>query len=199
MELHLHRFLPRTYANGPGARAGVWVQGCSLCCPGCFNPETHGITGGTRIEAGALAERILELAPTIEGITTSGGEPLLQATALTELLTSVRSRSSLSVILFTGYTWNELPAILPTSTAKKLLSLVDVVIAGRYDFRNHLAQSLRGSANKTFHFLTDRYSFADLQAVPPVEIILDADGNVLQTGMTPIRLQGIDEKGTNNE
>ena len=39
--LRLHRFIPRTEVEGPGARACVWVQGCHLACPGCFNPETH--------------------------------------------------------------------------------------------------------------------------------------------------------------
>ena len=42
MTLRLHGFLPRSRANGPGWRSVVWVQGCSLGCPGCFNPQTHG-------------------------------------------------------------------------------------------------------------------------------------------------------------
>ena len=41
MTLRLHAFLPRSRANGPGWRSVVWVQGCSLGCPGCFNPQTH--------------------------------------------------------------------------------------------------------------------------------------------------------------
>ncbi len=41
MTLRLHAFLPRSRANGPGWRSVVWVQGCSLGCAGCFNPQTH--------------------------------------------------------------------------------------------------------------------------------------------------------------
>jgi len=51
MTLRLHAFLPRSRANGPGWRSVVWVQGCSLGCPGCFNPQTH-----DRAEAGEVAE-----------------------------------------------------------------------------------------------------------------------------------------------
>ncbi|NJO00209.1 MAG: 4Fe-4S cluster-binding domain-containing protein, partial [Anaerolineales bacterium] len=38
--LRLHQFLPQSRVNGPGLRAVLWVQGCSLGCPGCFNPQT---------------------------------------------------------------------------------------------------------------------------------------------------------------
>jgi pyruvate-formate lyase-activating enzyme len=39
--LRLHQFLPSSHTNGPGLRAVLWVQGCSLGCPRCFNPATH--------------------------------------------------------------------------------------------------------------------------------------------------------------
>ena len=37
----IHAIEPRSRANGPGARFVVWLQGCTLGCPGCFNPATH--------------------------------------------------------------------------------------------------------------------------------------------------------------
>ncbi|MGD0006352.1 MAG: 4Fe-4S cluster-binding domain-containing protein, partial [Anaerolineaceae bacterium] len=39
--LNLHHFEPLSLVNGPGKRSVVWVQGCTLNCPGCFNPQTH--------------------------------------------------------------------------------------------------------------------------------------------------------------
>ena len=41
MRIRLHAFEPASRANGPGPRAAVWFQGCTLGCPGCFNPDTH--------------------------------------------------------------------------------------------------------------------------------------------------------------
>ena len=41
----LHAFVPASRANGPGLRAVVYVQGCSLQCAGCWNPDTHKFRG----------------------------------------------------------------------------------------------------------------------------------------------------------
>ena len=60
---------------------------------------------------------------------------------------------------------------------------VDVLIAGRYVSAMHLGHGLRGSSNKTVHFISDRYSAQDLDDVPEVEILIDSAGDVTATGM----------------
>ncbi|MEZ4470122.1 MAG: 4Fe-4S single cluster domain-containing protein [bacterium] len=73
--------------NGPGRRVVVWVQGCSLACPGCFNPGTHPAAAGERLAASALVERILAArTPQTAGVTFSGGEPFQQAAGLAEVV-----------------------------------------------------------------------------------------------------------------
>jgi anaerobic ribonucleoside-triphosphate reductase activating protein len=130
--LRLHAFIPHSRANGPGCRAVVWVQGCTLGCPGCFNPETHDFHGGQWVGVDELFERIRALQGTIEGITVSGGEPFQQRPALLALLQRVRAETDLSVLVFTGYTWDEIQRFRETAA---LLSCIDVLIAGRYDAR----------------------------------------------------------------
>jgi anaerobic ribonucleoside-triphosphate reductase activating protein len=182
--LRVHSFLPFSHANGPGVRAVVWVQGCSLGCRGCFNPATHSFAGGEPVHVEALFGRMAALGEAIEGITVSGGEPLQQPRPLLALLQRVRRETSLSVLLFTGYTWAE---IQPMPDAAALLACVDVLIAGRYDASQRLARSLRGSANQTVHLLTDRYTMDDLQSVPSGEVIITAEGEVVVSGVDPIR------------
>ncbi len=182
-ELRMHAFWPRSLANGPGLRAVVWVQGCTLQCPGCYNPQTHSPHGGRGVTVAELLAEILAL-PDIEGVTISGGEPLQQLRPLRRLLQGVRSASKLSVILFTGYTWAEIQA-MPEHTA--LLACVDVLISGRYDARQRLARDLRGSANKEVRFLTRRYTPADLSAVPEAEVLITPEGDVLLSGIAPLR------------
>lgn len=194
MKLRLHEFLPCSFANGPGARAVVWVQGCHLRCPGCFNPDTHTFSGGQWIEAGALARTILAQSAPIEGVTLTGGEPLAQPEALTEFLSYLRAESNLSVLLFTGYRWAELPALFHhlqprLASLPRLLGCVDVLIAGRYERQQRLATGLRGSTNKTVHFLTNRYNPQDIEAVPESELILAADGSIFLSGIAPPRLE----------
>jgi anaerobic ribonucleoside-triphosphate reductase activating protein len=182
--LRLHRFLPSSRANGPGTRAVVWVQGCSLGCPGCYNPQTHAHAGGNLIAGDNLFQQIDALGDFIEGITISGGEPLQQLRPLLVLLRRVRAETRLSALMFSGYSWDEIHRM---PQAEELLSCLDVLVAGRYDETRRAARDLRGSANKTVHFLTPRYGPADLEQVPPAEVIITAAGEVVMSGIDPLR------------
>lgn len=187
--LRINCFLPLSHANGPGARAVIWVQGCTLGCAGCFNPQTHPPDGGELVAVGDLFERIAALGKAIEGISVSGGEPMQQPLPLLTLLRRVRQETSLSVLVFTGYTWEE---IQRRPAAMALLACVDVLVAGRYDDSQGLAPEnvnerfLRSSANQTVHLLTDRYRMDDLRSVPTAEVIITVEGEVVVSGVDPI-------------
>src|SRR5262249_23238517 len=142
-------------------------------CPGCFNPATHPFAGGDLVSVEDLSRRIVALGDGIEGITVSGGEPLQQRGGLLALLQPLRAKTRLSVLVFTGFTGEEVQRM---PEAHALLGCLDVLIAGRYDASRHLARNLRGSANKTAHFLTGRYGPADLREVPEAELVITADG-----------------------
>jgi anaerobic ribonucleoside-triphosphate reductase activating protein len=184
--LKIHQLLNASRTNGPGLRAVVWTQGCSLGCPGCFNPETHDFKPGERVSIDVLASTLLDLAPGIEGITISGGEPFQQAPALAELLHIVRRSSPLSVIVFSGYT---LPELNKIPAASRVLASIDLLIAGRYVQASRLAAGLVGSVNKTLHFLTPRYTSSDLESVPEAEVIINPDGGVVLSGIHPLAWQ----------
>src|SRR5512142_2285205 len=91
VSIRVHSFLESSRSNGPGNRAVLWVQGCSLGCPGCFNPETHPTDPAELIPVDELVKRIQKLSPDLEGLTISGGEPLQQRRAVQALLEQVRS------------------------------------------------------------------------------------------------------------
>jgi anaerobic ribonucleoside-triphosphate reductase activating protein len=143
--------------------------------------------GGKLFHVSDLFERIHDLDNTISGITISGGEPLQQANALISLLERIRAETNLSVILFTGFCWEEIQRL---PCREVLLACVDVLLAGRYHARQRIARGLRGSANKTVHFLTARYSAADLDAVPEAEVIIGRDGTTILSGIAPVVLPG---------
>ena len=178
--LQIHDVLPYSRANGPGVRAVIWMQGCTLACPGCFNPDTHPTTGGERVSVDSLFEWLIELGDGVEGITISGGEPLQQPAVLLAFLSRVRPETKLSILLFTGYTWEEVQEL---PGASEVLSSIDVLIAGRYEYVQRLACGLRGSANKTIHLLSDRYRLGDLQSTPPAEVIITERGEVIVSGI----------------
>jgi anaerobic ribonucleoside-triphosphate reductase activating protein len=184
--LRIHKFIPLSYANGPGRRAVFWTQGCSLGCLGCFNSDTHHLSGGRDISLESLISQILALDQAIEGITISGGEPLQQRAAVTELLRRIRSETSLSAIMFTGYTWNEIQQ-MPGS--EFLLGSIDVLISGRYNVNKHLARNLIGSANQTLDLLTDRYSSEEIESVPSAEVVISENGEIVMSGIDPLGME----------
>jgi len=180
--LRLHAFVPRSRANGPGWRAVIWTQGCSIRCSGCFNPETHDPTGGELVAIDALFSRIVALGDTIEGITISGGEPLDQPLSLALLLNRVRRETALSVVLFTGYTWAVLSAI---PHVPDLLACVDVLLAGPYRPLSSNTGNDSTDDWKSVHFLTKRYNAADMHAGPDAEAVIQPDGSVVLSGLHP--------------
>ncbi len=137
---------------GPGNRYGLWVQGCNRRCPGCVAEKSQDLNGGTLIDVGGLAWEII--CTDIEGLTISGGEPFLQAKALAELVTLIREKKDIGVIVYTGYLLEELKDV---PDAEFFLEQIDLLIDGPYIKELDDGKSLRGSSNQRVHTLTDRY------------------------------------------
>ncbi len=183
LTLRVHQMVASSLANGPGKRAVIWLQGCTLACPGCFNPQTHPSATGKTASIEQIDNWLRSLDGSIDGLTISGGEPLQQLKPLTALLHKVRARTDLPTILFTGYTWqevNQMPGV------KKLFKLVDLILAGRYMVDQRAASHLIGSRNKTVHFLSSAYQPDDLSAVPEAEVLIDPSGDILLSGIDPV-------------
>lgn len=172
MFINVARTLPLSSANGPGDRYVIWVQGCPLECPGCWNQDTWSFEKKSQRAVSDIAAEIIST-PGIEGVTFTGGEPFAQATSLS-LLAGIIKGAGLSLFIFTGYELNEL--IKPEH--KRLLLHADVVITGRY------VESLRcsdlpwrGSSNQEVHFLSGRYGPDSMANSPAIEFHLSHDSS----------------------
>lgn len=188
--LNVHAIVPGSRANGPGIRTVVWVQGCSRRCPGCFNPETHDRAARRLIVPEDLVQLIEAVSPRCEGVTVSGGEPLEQAAALLSFLKGLRRNTSLSAMLFSGYTLNE---VLELPSGPDIVAHLDVLVAGPFIQEQRVAKGLLGSSNQHIHVLTDRYALSDLLETPCAEITIDAQGHIGLSGLDPPCLSPIDE------
>lgn len=153
--LRLHNLLSPTKALGPYSRAAVWLQGCHRRCEGCMTPDSRPLDGGFEVSVAELAQA-LTAEEGIEGITVSGGEPFLQAQALARLLTQVRA-AGLGVIIYTGYTLEQLRAMEDEAVHQILNELTDILIDGEYVDALNDGAPLRGSSNQRVLHLTDRY------------------------------------------
>ncbi len=169
-----------TDTEGPGRRYAIWVQGCTLHCPSCCNPEYLTPKGGTVTSIAELVERVEASAS--EGISLLGGEPFEQAGPLARFAEAVRARGY-SVTIFSGYTLAELRE---RGDAGPLLAACDLLIDGRYD-RDKPDTTRRwiGSTNQELHFLSDRYSPSDPQFSEPDGVELRLDNGVVTINGRP--------------
>ncbi len=139
-----------SFVDGPGIRFTVFCQGCPHHCVGCHNPATHDFSGGYECEIEKILDAV-EKNPMLDGITFSGGEPLCQPEAFLELAREIRSRfPQLNIVIFTGYTYEELQQMWEGHPAlKALLDLTDYLIDGRYmEKQRDLTLQFRGSQNQ---------------------------------------------------
>ncbi len=182
--MNLHSRLRVSNANGPGRRSVIWVQGCSLACQGCFNPQTHTFENGS--EGGSVSELVdWVIENSVDGLTVSGGEPFQQLPEVMELCSKLR-KMGLTTIVLTGYTKFQ---VLSRASMQDLRNAFDVVIAGPYLPSKHIASGLRGSDNKEYLFFSDAYSLRDFQMLPQAEIVIKQDGSLSVTGMNVPFLQ----------
>lgn len=183
--LNIAKTLSRSRANGPGVRAVVWVQGCTIGCDGCYSPHSHPHKRVNLVDPEDLAGWICDLEG-IEGVTVSGGEPFEQADGVLALVNAVQSiRPELSWFLFTGFTHETLKAT-EHDAVQTLLECADMLSSGPFLPEQHENGLLwRGSTNQSLVYLSDRYSpeqEADWVQTSPIEEVFLKDNRLEYTG-----------------
>lgn len=147
---------------GPGVRAGIWVQGCTIGCPGCVARDTWDGGGGSAVDVGAVLDWLRGIDGPVDGVTVSGGEPFQQPAAVADLLDGIadwrrgRVRDSgaageVDILVYSGYPWSRLSR---TPRLAAVLDRCDAVIAGPYVARRNTGVALRGSDNQRVVALT---------------------------------------------
>ena len=89
MKGRIHSFESLAALDGEGLRYAVFFAGCPLRCAYCHNPDTWSASGGREMGAEELTRKIVRYKPYFGesgGVTFSGGEPLLQAEFLEEMI-----------------------------------------------------------------------------------------------------------------
>ena len=191
----LHGFVPVSRANGPGRRAVLWFQGCTLNCPGCWNPESHPFEGASLAGGNDIIQRVTTLhrAGEIEGLTFSGGEPMQQASSVLELIERLREADAtppLTFGMFTGYTVGELDqgryftfneCLEKTTVWQQIRARLDFAVMGRYNRLAPGTKPLRSSRNQKLHLFTARYEESDF-GEQIVEVSITENGAATITG-----------------
>lgn len=190
--LNVAKTLSHSRANGPGVRAVIWVQGCTIGCPGCYNAFTHPHEKRTLATPSAIAEWVSSLEG-IEGVSFSGGEPFEQAKAVRETVVAIREKNPhLTFFAYSGFDVE----VLQQNTNEEvvgLLSELDMLSTGPYVHSKRQSNLLwRGSTNQKLHYLTGIYNERqelDWKLTSPVEEF-HFDGEI-------IHFTGFEGRGSN--
>ena len=181
--LRIAHILERSQANGPGERFVAWTQGCTLACAGCINRSWSWAAESQEMRNLTPPELLAMIPPDVTGVSLSGGEPMQQhPETLRRFLQLCRLRG-LSTLMFSGYSLEE---IRQHPERRLALLYLDVLVAGRFELGKRVQdQPLIGSTNQQVHFISKRYSVADLERVVPMEIKINMDtGTSVKTGIT---------------
>jgi len=178
---------------GPGKRAGIWVQGCTIGCHGCASRDTWEADPSRLVDVEQLVDWLATL-PNLQGLTVTGGEPFQQPDAVQALLDAVHAQAAeqqrvIDILAYSGYTYGALTRRAGTA---EVLARCDAVITGPYVDRLNPGGPWRGSANQKLVILSqlgrERFGPAEDTAGGERRLQLSSDGRRL-------RLIGIPDRG----
>ena len=125
--------------DGVGYRTVLFLQGCNLHCKGCQNKSTWDINKGIKKDVGELAIELRQRCFN-KKLTISGGEPLMQAGALQELLEKLKD---FNLCLYTGHEIHDVP--------QDILHYLKYIKVGRFvEELKTTTQAFVGSSNQKF-------------------------------------------------
>jgi len=160
--------------DGLGIRTVIWTQGCSHNCPFCQNPSTHAFDGGEEFTLDSIFEELDNL-KNQDGITLSGGDPLFQIEAVTEIAKYAK-KIGLNVWCYTGFTYE---SILNMGQKNKkyleLLNYVDVLVDGKFENdKKDLNLLFRGSSNQRLIDVSKTLRYKKIVLLPESDGILES-------------------------
>lgn len=169
----------RSKIHGPGIRTVIWFQGCPIRCKSCWNPHLIPDIPRHLVRVEKLAEFIMSLEE-IEGITLTGGEPLYQGKALLNFVKLIKSRSELTIMLYTGYNQEQ----IHDDISKEIIRLSDIIVFGPYvESKRDLFLRWRGSSNQVIVIQNEKYrDYMYVDNLNEAEIHITDNGEIILVG-----------------
>jgi anaerobic ribonucleoside-triphosphate reductase activating protein len=140
-----------TMVDGPGFRTSIYCQGCGHHCRNCHNSQTWDFEGGKEYDVEELFDIIL-MEP-LSDVTFSGGDPMFQVEAFTQLAKLIKNKTNKTIWCYSGYTYQE---IKESPKMSQILPFLDVLVDGKYiDEKRNTDLKFRGSENQRILHLKD--------------------------------------------
>lgn len=149
MTVRILDILEETMADGPGLRTSIYCAGCGHHCPGCHNPQSWDFGGGYETSVDELLDTVM--ADEFSNVTFSGGDPLYQVEAFTELARKIKEKSDKTIWCYTGFVYEK---ILGNKRLSAILPYIDVLVDGPFvEDKRDTELLFRGSSNQRIIYL----------------------------------------------
>ena len=119
--------IEETTADGEGLRTAIYFAGCQHYCKGCHNPQSWDMNGGYEVTLDYLMDIIND--DEFCDVTFSGGDPLYQCDAVTELARRIKEETNKTIWCYTGFTYEE---ILADKRLSMILPYIDTLVDGPF-------------------------------------------------------------------
>ena len=174
----VHSFQSMGTLDGPGVRFVVFMQGCNLRCKCCHNPDTWQFNTGDTYTATEVLSKVVRFKSYFSkdgGITVSGGEPLMQASFVSELFKACHDEGINTCLDTSGSVINE--------QVKDLLSHTDRVLLDiKYTNDEQYIENVGCSYQKVLEFLEllDSMNIATTLRQVIIPTLNDNEDNILR-------------------
>lgn len=185
--MYIARVLYPVKNLGHHDRLGIWVSGCQRRCNGCANPELRERAEEHEISLDAFKKLVAVLPEMPQAITITGGEPFDQASELVPLCEWLVSEVSDDILVYTGYTLEQLRGRKDTDT-DRLLELIAALVDGEYKEELNLGNRIKGSENQRLYVFREKYErdYRSLDVLSDgkrvVQPFIRHNGSVITTG-----------------
>ncbi|MBQ9886358.1 MAG: pyruvate formate lyase-activating protein [Lachnospiraceae bacterium] len=145
----IHSYESFGLVDGPGVRYVIFLQGCSMRCKYCHNPETWSNECTEELTAAQAFEKAYRYRSYWRdngGITVSGGEPLLQLEFVTEIFKIAKSRGVHTALDTSGEPFSSDKAFL--ERFDELMKYTDLVILDIKEMDDEKHKKLTGHSNQ---------------------------------------------------
>ena len=140
---------------GPGNRFALWVNGCHRRCPGCVSVRLQLPRPGNEQPVEEFLSGF-DFSQT-DGATVSGGEPFNQPEELLKLVRWFRARGMEDILVYTGFTLEELRG-MGSETVDEVLRSIAVLIDGPYVRALDTGEgNLKGSDNQRILIFNEKF------------------------------------------
>lgn len=144
MKIRILDILEETMMDGPGLRTSIYCAGCAHRCPGCHNPQSWDFSGGREVSVDELLDLIKS--DEFANVTFSGGDPLYQVEAFTDLARRIKEETDKTIWCYTGFTYEE---VLADARLSQILPYLDTLVDGPYvEALRDTNLPFRGSSNQ---------------------------------------------------